>query len=420
MSMNQADGPRLCSIVAVHGLNGDNIKSWTSKIGDSCWLNHPNFLPKYIDRGRVLTWGYNANIYTLMGKTTSSDRILQHAQTLIAELHADRDLEDANERPIIFLCHSMGGIVVKRALAYSASRSAANISHLQSIYNCTFAILFFGTPHNGSSKARLLSSLTKIASLALPNAAGQIESGLVNALKEESETLQDITDQFSPLMSRFRIFFFWEQEKMDLKYTKDYIVEESSAAPILDNTERCGIAADHREMIRFDNSTSQGFRTVMAALRRYTREAPQVIGTRLNIAAEMLSASRQNEAMELMKTVQPSVTYHISRHDTSDNGAATQHSTTYPVVSTFRALMPMEPPLHCEGLLLEDSGRRDSFLEDFQCCATLETEVDKKAEDRPSDKDTDGGDSAMKDESEYGLRVGLNRRWNRWNWGRSR
>ncbi|KFY86192.1 hypothetical protein V498_07577 [Pseudogymnoascus sp. VKM F-4517 (FW-2822)] len=397
MLMNQADGPRLCSIVAVHGLNGDNIKSWTSKAKDSCWLNHPNFLPKYIDRGRVLTWGYNANISTLMGKTTSSDRILQHAQTLIAELHADRD-----------------------ALAYSASRSAANISHLQSIYNCTFAILFFGTPHNGSSKARLLSSLTKIASLALPNAAGQIESGLVNALKEESETLQDITDQFSPLMSRFRIFFFWEQEKMDLKYTKDYIVEESSAAPILDNTERCGIAADHREMIRFDNSTSQGFRTVMAALRRYTREAPQVIGTRLNIAAEMLSASRQNEAMELMKTVQPSVTYHISRHGISDNGAATQHSTTYPDVSTFGALMPVESPHHREGLLLEDSGRRNSFLEDFQCCATLDTEVDKKAEDRPSDKDTDGADSAIKDESGDGLRVGLNRRWNRWNWGRSR
>lgn len=76
----------------MHGLNGDSIKSWTSESGDTCWLNHPDFLPKYVNRCRVLTWGYNANISTLMGKKTSSDRILQHAQTLIAELHADRDV----------------------------------------------------------------------------------------------------------------------------------------------------------------------------------------------------------------------------------------------------------------------------------------------------------------------------------------
>lgn len=68
--------------------------------------------------------------------------------------------------------------------------------------------------------------------------------------------------------------------------------------------------------------------------------------------------------------------------------------------------MPMKPPLHRESLLLEDSGRRDSFLEDFQCCAALEMEVDKKAEDRPSDTDTDGADSAMKDESEDSLNRG--------------
>lgn len=321
-----------------------------------------------------------------------------------------QQLEDANERPIIFLCHSMGGIVLKRALAYSASRSAANISHLQSIYNCTFAILFFGTPHNGSSKASLLSSLTKIASLALPSAAVTIESGLVRALQEESETLQNITDQFSPLMSRFRIYFFWEQEKMDLKYTKDYIVEESSAAPILDNTERCGIAADHRGMIKFDNSSSQGFRTVMAALRRYIREAPEVIKTRLNIAAELLRASRQNEAMELMKTVQPSATYYISRHGASNNGAAAQNSTTtYPLVSTPESLRPTGALPDREGLLLEDSDRRDSFLEKIQCCATLETEVNREAEDRPSDKVTSAADCATKDESEGGPTVGLNR-----------
>ena len=84
----------LSSIVAVHGLNGDAVKSWTSN--NICWLKHPNFLPKYIGRARVLTWGYNANISSLTGNTTSSDRILQHAHTLVGQLQGDTEVNDVS------------------------------------------------------------------------------------------------------------------------------------------------------------------------------------------------------------------------------------------------------------------------------------------------------------------------------------
>jgi hypothetical protein len=33
-------------------------------------------------------------------------------------------------------------------------------------------------------------------------------------------------------MSNLRVFFFWEQENRDLKYAKDYVIEEKIAAPI--------------------------------------------------------------------------------------------------------------------------------------------------------------------------------------------
>ena len=82
-------------------------------------------------------------------------------------------------------------------------------------------------------------------------------------------------------------------------------MDETSAAPILDNTERCGIAADHRGMCKFERSTSQGFRTAMAALRRYGQEAPQVISSRWIKTAEMLSENRRHEAMEMLRGIQP-------------------------------------------------------------------------------------------------------------------
>ena len=66
-----------------------------------------------MSNARILSYGYDASVAALFGRT-SSDRILQHAHTLIAELVANRMLEGAMERPIIFICHSLGGIVVKR------------------------------------------------------------------------------------------------------------------------------------------------------------------------------------------------------------------------------------------------------------------------------------------------------------------
>jgi hypothetical protein len=143
----------------------------------------------------------------------------------------------------------------------------------------------------------------------------QFESQLVNALEEDSETLQNITDQFAPLMSHFRIFFFWEQEKTDLKYTKEYIVDETSAAPILDNTERCSIAADHRGMCKFERGSDQGFRTVVAALRRYAQEAPEIIRSRWIKTAGNLSENRQQEAMEMLMGIQPSPSYTSQRQE---------------------------------------------------------------------------------------------------------
>lgn len=67
--------------------------TWTSRAKNICWLDHPDFLPKYIQNARVLVWGYNANVSSITGPT-SSDQILQHAQTLVHQLEADRDVRE--------------------------------------------------------------------------------------------------------------------------------------------------------------------------------------------------------------------------------------------------------------------------------------------------------------------------------------
>lgn len=75
----------------MHGITGDAISTWTSEPGNICWLNNPEYLPKYVKNARVLSWGYDADISSLLRKR-SGERILQHAQTLVAQLQADREV----------------------------------------------------------------------------------------------------------------------------------------------------------------------------------------------------------------------------------------------------------------------------------------------------------------------------------------
>ncbi|KAH3949938.1 hypothetical protein HBI56_098910 [Parastagonospora nodorum] len=287
-------------IVAVHGLNGHPLTTWTTEKTKKLWLKDKELLPNNLKSARILTFGYNAAVAALLGRT-SSDRILQHAQTLIAELVADRELEDALQRPIIFICHSLGGIVVKRALAYSASRTSKQVQHYHSIFVSTYGILFLGTPHNGSSKAGLASMGSRMISALAPSKLVDTSSQLADTLHEGSEALQNITDMFAPLMKNFRIYFFWEQEKTSLGTTLAYIVEENSAAPILDNTERAGLPYDHRGMTKFESRTSPGYRLVVAALLRYSREASETVTVRWEQAEKMLKSKRINEAAELLQ-----------------------------------------------------------------------------------------------------------------------
>ena len=227
----------------------------------------------------------------------SADRIQQHAHTLVADLQADRSLEDCSKRPIVFICHGLGGILVKKALAYSSTRTSKNVDHLYSIFAATYAILFFGTPHQGTDKLAWMKA--SHGDNFAEDSTRPADSQLVSAVETDSETLQAITEQFSSLMKQFHIFFFWEEQRTGRGQRAGYVVDEASAAPIMDNTERAGIHATHAEMVRISDQRSTSFRTVIEALCRYCRNAPPVISHRWEQALESLARARSSEAFEL-------------------------------------------------------------------------------------------------------------------------
>jgi hypothetical protein len=96
-------------IVAIHGINGHAHKTFLHK-GGALWLR--DFLPEQIPGARVFSFGYDAQV----AFTTSKANLDDFARSLLTQLKMLRSRKEQQSRPLIFICHSMGGIVVKQAL----------------------------------------------------------------------------------------------------------------------------------------------------------------------------------------------------------------------------------------------------------------------------------------------------------------
>ena len=260
-------------VVLVHGLNGDPQKTWTSEKRKTFWPSQ--LLPPFLtdSKARILTYGYDADVVSFTDGA-SKDRIHNHAETLIQKLYSNRRLKNATERPIIFVAHSLGGLVVKRALIYSAGIRGVHTEHLRSIFVSTYGILFMGTPHTGSNLAKWGSTLEWICGALMPSKVLDSQPQLVDALKKDNETLQVIDREFIQLTSRLHIYFFHEGKPTNLKGTLRFVVDEDSAAPTIQDVEKSVIQQDHSHMCKFENEDAPGFEDVVVALQRYCEEAP--------------------------------------------------------------------------------------------------------------------------------------------------
>jgi pimeloyl-ACP methyl ester carboxylesterase len=172
----------------------------------------------------VLVYGYNADVYGGFWerpvKSPSDNFIHHHAQTLVASLTHYRKSEGTDRNPIIWVVHSLGGIVTKRALLYSNDLRDPHQEDLRSIYVSTYGLVFLGTPHNGSNAAVWGGVIQRMADAVIPKKIFETESVLLKTLKKDSETLQQITNHFLDIYQKFKIHMAHENQKTDVKGSK--------------------------------------------------------------------------------------------------------------------------------------------------------------------------------------------------------
>ncbi|KAL6408882.1 peptidase C14 [Ilyonectria robusta] len=262
--------PRI-DIIFVHGLGGDNLKTWSDKESGKQWISDPEFLQTWESDVRVLTLGYNTTNVML----------------------------NVNPgRPIIFVTHSLGGLVVKKAVLL-----CQDSTRFQDIKNSITGIVFLGTPHNGSDHAAVLSTVH--------NVVGFFTREGPNVITEEmrtySTTVLEINESFMGAPpNKLSLVSFFETKPMMIPslrkgVKRELIVIEGSAKLFGDKALNLAMSCNHVELSKFASPSDSRFQDlwdqinvlVMKGLKE-TVMVPGMDNVQFEDRADLLSSPKQD------------------------------------------------------------------------------------------------------------------------------
>lgn len=130
---------------------------------------------------RVLTYGYDSH---LLG-SQSFQSIREISLALITKMRSI-GLAEPSSKPLLFLAHSLGGIVVKEAIARIANSPPLEATFMWKVKR----VIFFGVPNRGMRISHLL-----------PLVEQQPNEPLVQTLAEGSSYLEHLDAQFYGISS---------------------------------------------------------------------------------------------------------------------------------------------------------------------------------------------------------------------------
>ncbi|KAJ8067220.1 hypothetical protein OCU04_004584 [Sclerotinia nivalis] len=227
LMVNEASSstPAEYDIVAVHGLGGDSKHTWGKPLGDGTWFKEALFPNTNV---RIMTYNYDleatpGTIYTRKGILDEASKLLKNllnlrepvaSENVVIDAESDNGLESRDKRrPLIFLGHDLGFIIIKQALLLAG----CDLSNDESIRTSTVAMVSFGTPH----RHRTFEDMEKsVANLLFTNGRSDLQN-FMTAVNRLSPTIVDINSLFiySKILVQVRminIFPTWEDHVLQV------------------------------------------------------------------------------------------------------------------------------------------------------------------------------------------------------------
>ncbi|CZT11979.1 uncharacterized protein RCO7_07986 [Rhynchosporium graminicola] len=243
--VHDCDAP-LADLIFVHGLGGSSRKTWSFE------RDIKNFWPPWLgtERGflntRIFLFGYNAHF---VRKYQFKHPRLRKGPSVSSTHH-----------PMIFVVHSMGGLVLKKA--YIIGKTDEQFAGMM---KQTYGIVFLGTPHRGSNLAVTLNNILR----ASPALSAKI---YINEIDKDSTTISDINEQFRNICGGLNLVSFHETLETSIGLTKAMVVERDSAILGYPGEISAPLRADHHGLTKFKDRADVDYRDVRNVLRSFLRK----------------------------------------------------------------------------------------------------------------------------------------------------
>ncbi|KAI0097786.1 hypothetical protein F4776DRAFT_658498 [Hypoxylon sp. NC0597] len=175
--------------IAISGLASHPFGSWQPKDRSKTFMWIRDTLPKSLPHIRPILYGYDTSLV----KSQSFQSIFDIALGLISHLRAN-GWASPTCKPLAFLAHSLGGIVLKQAFVSLAHR----IERDDPILHAIKGAVLFGVPNLGMEQSHLEAVVD-----------GQPNKQLIADLSLNSEYLQQLDEQFSGISYLQNAILYW-------------------------------------------------------------------------------------------------------------------------------------------------------------------------------------------------------------------
>ncbi|KAH8884927.1 hypothetical protein GQ53DRAFT_602649, partial [Thozetella sp. PMI_491] len=267
------------SIVFVHGFTGHPKDTWTWQ-GSEPVTEHTvdrrefvngsevywpaDLAPQTVPNSRILTYGYDTRVRHWLNGPVSTKSLHDHGWDLVCSLEARRRASGEFHRPILFVSHSLGGLVTQEALKRSRE-SASTKPHFYAVFKSTVGVLFFGTPHRGADPRNLFLKILSISAQAI---GVQVNQNIVTTLVPDAQRLSQLRDAFSAMCHErnWQIYSYQEEYGLTALFRRKVVEDTSSCLDDPKIETKQHISRNHMNMCRFFGHSDPEYLKVEAAI----------------------------------------------------------------------------------------------------------------------------------------------------------
>lgn len=233
---------RLADVIFVHGLDGGSWSTWHPQ--GQPGLFWPAWLGEDVPGLGIWSLGYAVSASAWRGHSMPLYDRAEHTLDLL-------ELDGIGQRPVAFICHSLGGLLIKQLLrtAHDTPNPA-----WQGLARHTRLMVFLSTPHSG---ANLASWLHYVGTLLRTTVS-------VDELEAHQPRLRELNDWYRDQHAALGLTTFVYYEKRPV--AKILVVDASTANPGIPGVRPIPLDEDHVSICKPASRDGQVYRRVKRLL----------------------------------------------------------------------------------------------------------------------------------------------------------